>query len=148
MPVRIRREYPDLGRGDFRIPAIRIRQSVGHAISDLRYESHKVVDGKPALPGLPSTFGDEKSVSTLIVRLEDTHSSVSVDLSYSIFPKHDAVVRSAKITNNGDREITIENLSSFSVDFPPQELEMIGLRGEWSREAATERRKIHYGTQG
>ncbi|CAI4213467.1 unnamed protein product [Parascedosporium putredinis] len=148
MPCRIWREFPDQGRGDFRIPAVRIRQSAGHTVSELRYTSHQVIPGKPSLPGLPATFGSEEDVSTLVVRMEDERARVVVELSYSIFPAHDAVVRSAKVTNNGNGEITIENLASFSVDLPSQELEMINLRGDWSREAFAERRKIHYGTQG
>lgn len=142
---RARREYPDLGRGDFRLPAVRVRHAEGHAISDLRYESHHVVDGKPELPGLPSTFG---AASTLVVRMYDRHSSVAVDLSYAVFPEHDAVVRSARVTNLGEQAVTVENLASFSVDLPVQEYDMIGLRGDWNREATRERSRVHYGTQG
>ena len=145
MPGRLRREYPDLGRGDFRLPAIRIRQSTGHTVTELRYRSHDIIDGKPELPGLPSTFG---AVSTLIVHMYDEHSSVAVDLSYSLFPQYDTIVRSAKVTNDGEQAITVENLASFSIDMPFQEYEMIHLRGDWNREAAVERRKVHYGTQG
>ena len=59
IPGRLRREFPDQGRGDFRAPAVRIRHLEGHAVSDLQYESHEVIRGKPALPGLPATFGTE-----------------------------------------------------------------------------------------
>ncbi|RYP74452.1 hypothetical protein DL770_007592 [Monosporascus sp. CRB-9-2] len=148
MPGRVRREYPDLGRGDFRVPAIQIRQSEGHTVSALQYKSHDVIPGKPALPGLPSTFGSEEEVTTLVVHLYDNYSSVAADLSYSIFPKHDAVVRSVNITNEGSKDITIEKLASLSVDFPYEELDMIELRGDWAREAQRVRRKIEYGTQG
>ncbi|KAA8643371.1 hypothetical protein EYZ11_003416 [Aspergillus tanneri] len=145
---RVRREFPDQGRGDFRVPAIRIRQSEGYTVSDLRYQSHTVVAGKPELPGLPATFGSEDDVTSLIIHLYDDYSNVAADLTYSIFPKYDAIVRSASVTNKGDGNITVEALASLSVDLPYEDLEMIGLRGDWAREARRERRRVEYGTQG
>ncbi|PLB49311.1 alpha-galactosidase [Aspergillus steynii IBT 23096] len=145
---RLRREFPDQGRGDFRVPAIRIRQTAGYAISDLQYQSHEVIKGKPELPGLPATFGSEDDVTTLVVHLYDNYSSVAADLSYSIFPKYDAIVRSANVTNKGEGDITVEALASLSVDLPFEDLDMIGLRGDWAREARRERRRVAYGTQG
>jgi alpha-galactosidase len=148
MPDRVRREFPDQGRGDFRVPAIRIRQSQGHTVSAFRYESHTVVKGKPALPGLPATFGTEEDVTTLVVHLYDQYSEVAADLMYSIFPKYDAIVRSVSITNKGKGTITIEALSGMSVDLPCEDFDMISLRGDWAREAHRQRRKVDYGIQG
>ncbi|KAL4786864.1 Melibiase-domain-containing protein [Aspergillus varians] len=147
MPDRVRREFPDQGRGDFRVPAIRIRQAEGHAVSAFRYQSHKIVNGKPHLPGLPSTFGDGADAETLIVNLFDEYSNVGAALTYTVFPKYNAIVRSASITNKGNRDITVESLASLSVDFPFEELEMVGLRGDWAREAHRQRRKVDYGAQ-
>ncbi|KAJ5101417.1 hypothetical protein NUU61_003639 [Penicillium alfredii] len=144
---RVRREFPDQGRGDFRIPAIRVRQSEGYTVSDLQYQSYSVVHGKPALPGLPATMGTEDDVTTLLIHLHDNYSAVSAELSYSIFPRYDAIVRSANVTNKGKGNITIETLASMSVDFPYENLDMISLRGDWAREAHRERRKVEYGTQ-
>lgn len=148
MPGRIRREFPDQGRGDFRIPAVRIRQTAGYTVSDLQYQSHEVVDGKPALPGLPATFGEAGDVTTLVVHLYDNYSAVAADLSYSVFPEFDAVVRSVNVTNKGRDNITIENLASLSVDFPLEDLDLVSLRGDWAREANRERRRVEYGIQG
>lgn len=148
LPGRVRREFPDLGRGDFRSPAVRIRQTAGYTVSDLQYQSHEIVQGKPELPGLPGLFGNEQDVTTLVVRLYDNYSSVAADLTYSMFPEYDAVVRSVNITNLGDGDITIEKLASFSVDLPYQDLDMIELRGDWARENQRTRRKVEYGTQG
>jgi alpha-galactosidase len=144
---RVRREFPDQGRGDFRIPAIRIRQSEGYTVSDFQYKSHKIIAGKPALSGLPATMGTEDDVSTLVIHLYDKYSDVAADLSYSIFPEHDAIVRSVNVTNNGKANITIESLASLSVDLPFEDLDMISLRGDWAREARRERRKVEYGIQ-
>lgn len=130
------------------MPAVRIRQTEGYTMSALQYESHTVVQGKPVLPGLPATFGNEQDVTTLIVHLYDDYSAVAADLRYSVFPKYDAIVRSANITNKGDGDITIENLASMSVDLPYEDFNMIGLRGDWAREARRQRRRVEYGIQG
>lgn len=78
----------------------------------------------------------------------DNYSSVAADLTYSIFPKYDAIVRSVNITNKGKGNITIEKLTSLSVDLPYEELDMLELRGDWAREGKRLRRKVDYGTQG
>lgn len=147
-PGRVRREFPDQGQGDFRVPAIRIRQTEGYTVSALQYQSHTVVPGKPALPGLPATFGSEQDVTTLVVHLYDNYSAVAADLMYSVFPKYDAIVRSANVTNKGEGNITVLDLASMSVDLPYEDFDMIGLRGDWGREAVRQRRKVEYGIQG
>jgi alpha-galactosidase len=145
---RVRREFPDLGRGDFRTPAVHIQQAAGYTVSDFRYRSHDLIPGKPALAGLPATFGDDADVSTLVVHLYDEHSAVAADLTYSIFPKHDAIVRSVNVTNHGNGTIRIEKLASMSVDFPYDDLDLLELRGDWNREGMRVRRPVDYGTQG
>ena len=143
----LRREFPDAGRGDFRVPAVQITQAGGHALCDFRYKSHEVLDGKPGLEGLPATFGAEDEVKTLVVRMYDEVSMVAADLLYSVFPKYDAIARSVKITNEGSEKIVIDRLST-SVDLPYDEYDMLALHGEWSRERTRVRRKVAPGVQG
>ncbi|OAQ58195.1 alpha-galactosidase C precursor [Pochonia chlamydosporia 170] len=144
----LRREFPDLGRGDFRSPAVCIMQADGCTISDFKYQSHTVLEGKPSLSELPSTFGKEDEVATLIIHMFDNCSSVAADLVYSVFPKHDAIVRSIKITNKSEKNIIVDKLASICVDLPPGEYDMLELQGDWARECARVRREVDYGTQG
>ncbi|KAF4993378.1 hypothetical protein FGRMN_6528 [Fusarium graminum] len=144
----LRREFPDLGRGDFRTPAVHVKHAQGFTVCDFKYKSHTVITGKPALENLPCTFGSDQDVSTLVIHLHDEHSSVAADLSYSIFPTFDAIVRNVKITNKSDDVISVEKLASFSVDFPHEDYEMLQLQGEWTRECNRTRRKVEYGVQG
>ncbi|KAL4939127.1 hypothetical protein BDV06DRAFT_225313 [Aspergillus oleicola] len=149
MPDRVRREFPDAGRGDFRVPSFKIRQAEGHMVSAFRYKGYEVLEGKEgvALDGLPATFGGEHDASTLVVRLYDEYSDLEAALSYTVFPRYDAIVRSARITNKSSATVTVDSLASLSVDFPVEEFEMIGLRGDWAREAHRLRRKVDYGVQ-
>ncbi|KAI1654004.1 glycoside hydrolase family 36 protein [Daldinia decipiens] len=143
-----RREFPDLGRGDFRVPAIHIQHSDGNTVSAFSYTGYDISPGKPSLPGLPATYGGEGDVSTLTIRLYDNYSDISADLYYSIFPKYNAVTRNFRITNNGSRDVTVLRASSWSTDMPNEELEMIDLYGDWAAEARINRRSVTYGEQG
>lgn len=91
----------------------------------LRYQKHKIIPGKPSIPGFPATYGNDSDVTTLQVELFDNVSSVGAVLSYSIFPKYNAIARSFKIMNNGSGDIVIERAVSFSFDFPNFDLEVI-----------------------
>ncbi|KAI0095919.1 glycoside hydrolase family 36 protein [Daldinia grandis] len=143
-----RREFPDLGRGDFRVPAIHIQHSDGNTVSAFSYTGYDIKPGKPSLPGLPATYGSEGDVSTLIIHLYDNYSDISADLYYSIFPRYNAIIRSFRITNNGSQDITVLRASSWSIDMPNEELEMIDLYGDWAAEARINRRSVTYGEQG
>lgn len=48
-------EYPQYGNTDFRKPAYQIQLENGSTVSDLRYLSHTIFQGKAPLEGLPST---------------------------------------------------------------------------------------------
>ncbi|KAF1935875.1 alpha-galactosidase [Clathrospora elynae] len=140
-----RREFPDIGRSDFRLPAIHIEHADGDTVSAFLYQSHEIVQGKPSLPGLPATYGEVGNVTTLIVQLYDNVSDVSAALSYSIFPQYNAIARSFSIRNNGSGDIVIDRASSFSTDFPNVDLEMIEPHGDWAHEFQTVKRKVEYG---
>ena len=114
-------------------------------MSAFLYQSHKIMPGKPSIPGFPATYGNDSDVTTLQVQLYDNVSDVGAVLSYSIFPKYNAIARSFKITNNGTDDIIIERAASFSFDFPNLDFEVIEPHGDWYHEMNTVRRKVDYG---
>ena len=149
-PGQAQKEFPDLGRGDFGQPAIRIRHANGCTSTAFKYVSHKIVEGKAGIPGLPATYGDASSASTLLVTLRDEVAGLSATLSYAVFPDHNAFVRSVSIENESGSDIVIEAAASFSVDLghAPLGRDMVQLSGDWTREAQIVRRKIQPGLQG
>ncbi|CAK1356564.1 Alpha-galactosidase C [Cercospora beticola] len=144
----VKREFPDVGRSDVRLPAIHIRHADGNTVTAFAYQSHEVIEGKPALPGLPATFGNASDVSTVKVTLYDNYSDVTAVLSYSVFPRYNAIARSFQIHNNGTEDIVIERAASFSVDLPNLDLNMVELQGDWSHEMNKVIRKVQYGETG
>ena len=75
-------EYSTYGNADMRIPSAEFKFADGSRVSNLTYKNYEILDGKPALEGLPATYcetGDK--VQTLVIRLEDTYQNVDVFLS-------------------------------------------------------------------
>ena len=142
------REFPDSGRGDFRIPSFHIRHASGTTVTHFKYKGHELLPGKPALDGLPATFGKLGEVETLVVKLADGVSKVEVELMYSLFAAQGAIVRSFRIINNSEGTIEIERASPFSLDLLGEEWDFIKLHGDWSKEAQLERTKVVHGIQG
>ena len=87
-------EYSTHGVGDFRESCLKVRTSRGHEACSLVYVSHKIYTGKPALAGLPATFGKEDECSTLELTCIDPVLKLEVTLVYSVFEDNDAITRS------------------------------------------------------
>jgi alpha-galactosidase len=147
---RAQREFPDNGNGDFGLPAIRIRHGAGTTVTRFLYDSHKVVQGKGGIKGLPATYGDESSASTLLITLKDDVANLTAVLSYAVFPAHNAFARSFQIQNKGSKNVKVQAAASFSIDMGHalEGRKMLQLSGEWAREAQIVERTIQPGFQG
>jgi alpha-galactosidase len=131
------REYPDLGRGDEKTPAISLTTAEGLTTSQFKYVSHRIVEGKPGLDGLPGLTlraDQQAQAQTLLVTLRDELAKVDLELSYTVFKDSDVVARSARLTNRGSAPVSIEKLASFSADFEPNDYRLLKLSGFGQRE--------------
>lgn len=141
-------EYPGYGNSDFRNPAYQVQLENGTTITDFRYVSHKIYQGKPSLEGLPATYVESSDeAATLEITLEDTLIGLNVILTYTTFKDFDAITRSVRFMNNGKNALKILKASSMSVDFQQDEFDLITLPGAWARERHVERTSIRTGTQ-
>lgn len=144
----LRSEFPEYGTSDYRMPAISVRQVNGSAVTELRYAGYRIMQGKPALDGLPSTYADDPSqVVTLEIDLVDTLIGLTVTLSYSMFDGVAAVTRSARVRNDGQYAVDVERMMSLSLDLPDDEYDMVQLTGSWARERNVYRHPLHTGMQ-
>lgn len=140
-------EYPSYGNADLRIPAYQIQLENGTRITDLSYESYRILQGKPALTGLPHTHVNEaKEAQTLEVDLIDSAIGLRVILSYTIFTGYDAIIRSARFINEGSSSLRLLRAFSLSMDFPDADYDMISLSGSWARERHLIRRSLDHGS--
>ncbi|MBQ6831023.1 MAG: alpha-galactosidase [Oscillospiraceae bacterium] len=141
---KLHREYPTYGTGDLREPALQVENAAGDSITRLRYESHRIYPGKPQLPGLPATYGQD--CETLEIALFDAFSGVRTVLFYTVFPQKDVLTRSARIENRGDKPFRLEKAASFCVDMHREGFEVIHLQGAWARERHIHRQAQSAGT--
>lgn len=142
-------EFPCEGSGDFRESAFSVRNSDGNNVTDVRYVSHKIYCGKPALEGLPSLhISDDSQATTLEILTEDKTTGIQVVLYYTVFENHGAMTRWAKVINPTDRVADIERIFSCSVDFNTNNFDMITLDGKWLKERTVNRRPTARSRQG
>ncbi|MBQ7850736.1 MAG: alpha-galactosidase [Clostridia bacterium] len=139
-------EYPAFGLGDLREGAVSVRQKDGTRSVDLRVVDAEVVDGKPGLPGLPATFGD--NAKTLLLHMKDELIGLEVTLSYTLFDDVAGVMRSVSFRNASDAELVIERAYSLCLELPDSRYDLITLSGAWSREREMIRRPLNMGEQG
>ncbi|MFR2592114.1 MAG: alpha-galactosidase [Butyribacter sp.] len=140
---RLPMEYPTAGMGDFRQSCIEAADTIGKTGVELFYDSYKIIAGKPALDGLPATFGD--GAQTLCITLKDDVLKLEVELRYSVFEGNDAVIRSAVITNYGDKPLYIEKVLSACLELGYEPHDYITLHGSWARERRIDRQRVGFG---
>lgn len=141
-------EFSTFGSADMRLPSFNAIHNDGSRITRLLYQDYEILNGKPELEGLPSTYCEEgDKVQTLIIRLKDELKNIDVYLSYSVFEELNAITRSVKIVNNGEA-FRLNTALSATVDFYALgDSDIIHLDGAWARERAVTRNKIVSGNQ-
>ncbi|MDR2646528.1 MAG: alpha-galactosidase [Oscillospiraceae bacterium] len=141
-------EYPGNGLGDFRVAAIAAEEANGASGVRLKYVSHKILQGKPPIPSLPSTYCNHADeAQTLAVATQDAHLGLRVTLYYCAFAQYSVITRWAIAENIGARPIKLQSVQSACVDFDESDYDMISLHGAWIRERAVERHALFHGTQ-
>lgn len=144
----VKQEYPSYGTGDFRHPAVRILQGNGSAITNFTYLSHEVLQGKPALTGLPATYCEaDDEAETLRITLRDELIGVRLELLYTLFAGQGVLARSARLVNDGGETVTVDTAMSLCLDLPDSEYEWVQLSGAWSRERHIHVRPLAPGVQ-
>ena len=140
-------EYSTNGAGDFRISACSVRGENGDTVTDLRYVSHRILPGKPKLPGLPATFAGEDEAQTLELETVDSVTGVRAFLLYTVFEEYGVITRSVRFENRGSAPVELERAYSACVDFPGMDFDMVHLYGRWAKENSTARHPLQHGIQ-
>lgn len=140
-------EYPTGGIGDYRESCLDVRGESGSRGCEFTIESYRIIEGKPALPGLPASFGEPEQVKTLEIVCKDAVLNLRTVLSYSVFEKCDVITRNVRIENVGEQHLKLEKVYSACLDMDNQDFEMLTLTGSWARERHMQRSRIRYGKQ-
>lgn len=141
-------EYSGADSGDYRSPALVVRQKVGSRATGLVFKTYQIEAGKPVLDGLPASYVEvENEADTLTVTLLDPESGLEVDLFYTIFQDYDVISRSSRIRNGSEQTFMLEKVASLQIDFVAKDFETICLPGAHANERHMERQTIGFGTQ-
>lgn len=118
-----------------------------HMLAAPKVQGWRIIDGKPAIDGLPQTYTESDSeAQTLEVTIED-ESGIRIILSYTVFENLDAVARHAVIENISDKPFSIKSALSASVDLDDRNFELLHLDGAWARERHIARTPLMNGVQ-
>ena len=139
-------EYSGFGVGDFRKTAVAIRNADGNDCTDLRYVSHKIYAGKPALKDLPATYANtEDECTTLEILTRDNTTGAEATLIYTVFEKLGAMTKSVRIANTSDLPMDIEKVYSASVSLTDMDYDMYHLYGRWNAERNMSISRLEHG---
>lgn len=142
-------EYPFYGSTDLRSPAFHASYKDGSRITDMKYVSHKIFSGKPALLGLPATYTEsDDEATTLELEMKDDLTGLEFTYRYTVFENYDAIARSVTARNRGGDNVNISAIASCSVDFLDADFDMVHLSGCWARERHVYKHPLTHGFQG
>ncbi|MFY4775810.1 alpha-galactosidase [Metabacillus sp. RGM 3146] len=141
-------EYPGYGNTDFRTPAYQVQLDNGTTVTDLRYASHMIRNGKPKLDGLPAVYTEEDNeAETLEITLRDQIAGIAAVLSYTVFHERNVITRSVRLINEGKHPVRLLRALSTNVDFRDSDFDLLQLSGAWGRERHVERHVLRPGLQ-
>ncbi|MCQ2454986.1 MAG: alpha-galactosidase [Clostridia bacterium] len=141
-------EFSAYGGGDSRLPSFSALYDDGSRVSKYRFKGYEIVNGKPEISGLPSTYAEKGDrVQTLIINLFDELKNVDIYLNYSVFEDLDAITRNVKIVNGGNTFKLHTVLSATTDFFGTDDMDIIHLDGAWARERYVTRQRIVKGNQ-
>lgn len=140
-------ELPCQGTGDYRSPAVIVKNADGSYGCDFRYQGYRIYEGKYHIPGLPAVYADENEAETLEIDMEDPVTKVQITLFYGILPELDIITRSACIKNAGSGKIYLEKAQAACLDFVVGEYDLISFYGRHTMERNVQRMPIGHGAQ-
>lgn len=139
-------EYSGNNTGDFRLPSIVIKTKNGARMTDFRYQSYKIINGKPKLEGLPQSYVEsDQEAQTLEVTLRDDVIKADLVLTYTIYRDRPVITRNARLINCGSEAFQVEKLASMQLDLTKQNYDLVYLPGQYGVERQTRRKSIDQG---
>ena len=135
-------EYSCFGTGDYRVTALRVRNTDGSRAADLRYQRHEVRPGKYALEGLPAVHADQQEAETLVVWLRDPYPGMEAELLFGVLPALDVITRAVKITNEGQTPVVLEKAASLSIDWQYGDFDWVTFHGRHCGERNLQRQPV------
>ncbi|MCI9441183.1 MAG: alpha-galactosidase [Ruminococcus sp.] len=140
-------ELPCQGTGDYRSPAVIVKNTDGSYGCDFRYQGYRILEGKYQIPGLPAVYADAGEAETLEIYMEDRATKVRITLLYGVLPKWNMITRSACVENQGAGKIYLEKAQAACLDFVSGEYDLLCFYGRHTMERNVQRTPVAHGAQ-
>ena len=141
-PDLLPQEYTGCNVGDFRLSCLTVADSRGAFGADFTYVSHTVEASKYQLTGLPCAHAEENDAETLIVRMQDETTGLTLELLYGVFAQQDVITRAARLTNHGDTPLRLDKAASACLDLPFGRWDLLHFHGRHAMERQLEREAV------
>lgn len=141
-------EYSAYGTGYYRDYCLHAVYEDGSHVTDLRFVSYEVKEGKYALEGLPAMYQGEEKAETLEITLRDEYKNLEVVLYYGVFEDLDVITRACKIVNQSKEQVRLLRAYSMGLDFDNKDMDMLHFYGRHAMERKMERSPLQHGFQG
>ncbi len=138
-------EYSVFGKGDYRITSLMIRGESGACGATLKFDSFEKKEGLYHIEGLPAVYSEVCDGETLIIKTKDEFLGLFVELYYGVIEDKDIILRSAKVKNKSKDILRIEKASSFCLDIPYGQYDLLSFYGRHNMERNLQRENIGHG---
>ena len=136
-------EYSGIGKGDYRHTPIELIMPDGSFTTDFVYKSHEIKDGSYTAEGLPTAYGEAKTLS--ITLADKKYESITLTLNYTVYERSNVIARNVELHNGSDGYVYIRKLMSLMTDFSSAAYDLITFDGSWAKEAHLHRRPVSVG---
>ena len=134
-------EYSFVNKGDFKEPAMIIKNSRGYTF-DFRYDSYVINKDVKFDESLPSPHHIDEE---LIITLKEVSLDIKVELHYYVNNTYNVLVRNTVLINNEKEDLIINKIASMQLDLINKEFYYTTLNGSWIGECHVKRQKISQG---
>ena len=130
---------------DKRHAPIVVRQADGSYQTDLRYVSHSVSSGVPAMVGMPHARGGD--CDTVDFLLRDRY-GVEAHYLLTIYNDKNILLKSIRVVNNTPHTLHLLRAMSLQLDLVDDRWEWVHFAGRWQKERDLVAAPLHDGVQG
>ena len=118
------------GTNDYTEYSLLFESADGGFAADLQFSKARVLAEKPEIPGLPSSYGDGK---TLELKYVDAASRLSLFLYYTAFDNSDVIAVSSRLVNGTRKPVRLRRLMSLQLDLTG-DYSVVTFDGGWAHE--------------
>ena len=117
-----RRFLSTFGSNDYSEYSLLLQGVGGGFATDFVFSKARVLASKPELPGLPSSYGEGKTVE---LKYTDSVARVALYLYFTAYDDSDVIAVSARVVNSSRKEIRIRRVMSLQLDFAETGLDFV-----------------------